>query len=65
MRFSMLSLAMVISSCVLLPSVRAQQANLPQQQHVIPSIDGPTLFVTTVRSVTGKRRMGVGPWRVF
>jgi mono/diheme cytochrome c family protein len=57
----MLSLAIVIGSYVLLPSVRAQQANLPQQQHVIPSIDGPTLFMTYCAICHGQAADGRGP----
>jgi hypothetical protein len=56
----MLSLALAIGSCVLLPSVRAQQAN-PPEQHVIPSIDGPTLFTTYCAVCHGQAADGRGP----
>jgi mono/diheme cytochrome c family protein len=42
-------------------SLRAQEANTPQQQAVIPAIDGPTLFTTYCAVCHGQAANGRGP----
>jgi mono/diheme cytochrome c family protein len=57
MKLSMTTIALLlVSSCL-----RAQQANTPGQQHVIPSLDGPTLFTTYCAICHGQAADGHGP----
>jgi mono/diheme cytochrome c family protein len=43
------------------PSLRAQEANRQEQQHVIPALDGPTLFMTYCVVCHGRAADGRGP----
>ena len=43
------------------PRLRAQEANRPEQQHVIPALEGPTLFMTYCAVCHGRDGKGGGP----
>ena len=42
-------------------TLQAQEANTTDQQHVVPAIDGPTLFVTYCAVCHGQAADGHGP----
>jgi mono/diheme cytochrome c family protein len=46
---------------IFVPRLRAQEANRHQQQHVIPALDGPTLFITYCAVCHGRAADGRGP----
>lgn len=54
--------AALLGECsIFVASLRAQETNAPAQQHVIPSVDGPTLFMTYCAVCHGQAADGRGP----
>lgn len=59
--FLLATIALPSENWISVSSLRAQGANTPEQQHVIPALDGPTLFMTYCAVCHGARADGRGP----
>jgi mono/diheme cytochrome c family protein len=55
------TIALVPEYSIFVPRLRAQEANRQEQQHVIPALDGPTLFMTYCAVCHGRAADGRGP----
>ena len=61
MTLRLLSAALLLLGGCMSSRLSAQQPNTPEQQHVIPSLDGPTLFMTYCAVCHGQAADGRGP----